>query len=59
MVATITGIVLGGGLELAPACHGRVVQTSARVGPPEIVLDLIPDSGGTQRLSRPMGITAA
>lgn len=59
VVAAITGVALGGGLELALACHGRVAHASARVGLPEITLGLIPGSGGTQRLSRLMGIAAA
>lgn len=59
VVAAITGVALGGGLELALACHGRVAQSSARVGLPEITLGLIPGSGGTQRLPRLMGIAAA
>ncbi|EFP63472.1 MULTISPECIES: 3-hydroxyacyl-CoA dehydrogenase NAD-binding domain-containing protein [Ralstonia] len=59
VVAAITGVALGGGLELALACHGRVAQASARVGLPEITLGLIPGSGGTQRLPRLMGIAAA
>ncbi|WP_416348191.1 enoyl-CoA hydratase-related protein, partial [Escherichia coli] len=59
MVAAIAGVALGGGLELALACHGRVALASARVGLPEISLGLIPGSGGTQRLPRLMGIAAA
>jgi 3-hydroxyacyl-CoA dehydrogenase len=52
VVAAISGVALGGGLELALACHGRVALASARVGLPEITLGLIPGSGGTQRLPR-------
>ncbi|MBA9860107.1 3-hydroxyacyl-CoA dehydrogenase NAD-binding domain-containing protein [Burkholderia contaminans] len=59
VVAAIAGVALGGGLELALACHGRVALASARVGLPEISLGLIPGSGGTQRLPRLMGIAAA
>lgn len=59
VVAAISGVALGGGLELALACHGRVALASARVGLPEITLGLIPGAGGTQRLPRLAGITAA
>ena len=52
VVAALAGVALGGGLELALACHGRVALASARVGLPEITLGLIPGSGGTQRLPR-------
>ena len=52
VVAAISGVALGGGLELALACHDRVALTSARIGLPEITLGLIPGSGGTQRLPR-------
>lgn len=59
VVAAISGAALGGGLELALACHGRVALGSARVGMPEIKLGLVPGSGGTQRLPRLMGVEAA
>jgi 3-hydroxyacyl-CoA dehydrogenase len=59
VVAAITGIALGGGLELALGCHGRVAQEAARIGLPEITLGLIPGSGATQRLPRLVGIAAA
>jgi 3-hydroxyacyl-CoA dehydrogenase len=59
VVAALAGVALGGGLELALACHGRVALASARVGLPEITLGLIPGSGGTQRLPRLVGIPAA
>lgn len=55
VVAAISGVALGGGLELALACHGRVALESARVGLPEVTLGLIPGSGGTQRLPRLIG----
>ncbi|EKD46955.1 MAG: hypothetical protein ACD_67C00001G0001, partial [uncultured bacterium] len=55
VVAAIAGIALGGGLELALACHGRVALASARIGFPEVNLGLIPGSGGTQRLPRLVG----
>lgn len=59
VVAAINGVALGGGLELALACHGRVAFASARVGLPEVTLGLIPGAGGTQRLPRLIGIAAA
>ena len=52
VVAAIAGVALGGGLELALACHGRVALENAKLGLPEILLGLIPGSGGTQRLPR-------
>lgn len=59
VVAAISGVALGGGLELALACHGRVATESARLGLPEILLGLIPGSGGTQRLPRLTGLQIA
>jgi len=59
VVAAIAGLALGGGLELALACHARVARANARVGLPEITLGLIPGAGGTQRLPRLVGIKAA
>lgn len=59
VVAALEGFALGGGLELAMACHGRVARENARVGLPEITLGLIPGSGGTQRLPRLIGPAAA
>ncbi|HET7501537.1 MAG TPA: 3-hydroxyacyl-CoA dehydrogenase NAD-binding domain-containing protein [Kofleriaceae bacterium] len=52
LVAAIAGNALGGGLELAMACHYRVATKDASVGQPEVVLGLIPGAGGTQRLPR-------
>lgn len=59
VVAALTGMALGGGLELALACHGRVALESIQVGLPEVTLGLIPGSGGTQRLPRLIGSEAA
>ena len=55
VVAAISGVALGGGLELALGCHARVALASARLGTPEIQLGLIPGSGATQKLPRLMG----
>jgi len=59
VVAALTGVALGGGLELALGCHGRVAHETARIGLPEITLGLIPGSGATQRLPRLVGIATA
>jgi 3-hydroxyacyl-CoA dehydrogenase/enoyl-CoA hydratase/3-hydroxybutyryl-CoA epimerase len=60
-VAVINGSALGGGLELALACHRRVVADDdhIRLGLPEVTLGLIPGAGGTQRLPRLIGIAPA
>jgi enoyl-CoA hydratase len=50
VLAAINGFALGGGLELAMACHLRVAVPNARMGQPEVNLGLIPGYGGTQRL---------
>jgi len=54
-VAAINGFALGGGLELAMACHIRVGSQNARLGLPEVTLGLIPGYGGTQRLTQLVG----
>jgi 3-hydroxyacyl-CoA dehydrogenase len=51
-VAAIHGTALGGGLELAMACHGRIAEASAWLGLPEVTLGILPGSGGTARLPR-------
>lgn len=51
-IAAINGFCLGGGLELAMACHMRICSDRARLGQPEINLGIIPGWGGTQRLAR-------
>ncbi len=59
VVAAIQGVALGGGLEVALACQGRVALASAKLGLPEIKLGLIPGAGGTQRLPRLIGAAKA
>jgi len=59
VVCALSGVTLGGGLELALACHYRMASPSARVGLPEVKLGLIPGAGGTQRLPRLIGLVAA
>lgn len=55
IVAAINGFALGGGLELALACHIRVGASHAKLGLPEVSLGLIPGYGGTQRLTQLVG----
>lgn len=59
VIGKINGFALGGGLELAMACHLRVASETAKVGQPEIHLGLIPGFGGSQRLLRLCGRAAA
>jgi enoyl-CoA hydratase len=54
-IAAINGFALGGGLELALACHIRVAASTAKMGLPEVTLGLIPGYGGTQRLTQLVG----
>lgn len=55
VIAAINGVCLGGGMELAMACHIRMCSDRARLGQPEINLGIIPGFGGTQRMSRLVG----
>jgi enoyl-CoA hydratase len=59
VVAAINGFALGGGCELAMACHVRFASTKAKLGQPEVGLGLLPGFGGTQRLARLVGRGAA
>src|SRR5690349_24664669 len=59
VVAAIHGYALGGGLEIALACHYRVAVPSAKLGLPEVQIGLLPGAGGTQRLPRLIGPKAA
>ena len=58
VLAMVNGFALGGGLELAMACHLRIAADSAKLGQPEVNLGLIPGFGGTQRLLRLAGRSA-
>ena len=55
VIAAVNGFALGGGLELAMACHFRVASDTAKMGLPEVSLGLIPGYGGTQRLPQLVG----
>ena len=59
VVASMHGVSLGGGLEVALGCHYRIAVPSARIGLPEVHLGLIPGAGGTQRLPRVTGVEVA
>ncbi len=59
VVAAISGVALGGGLEVALGCHHRVAWEGARLGLPEVKLGILPGAGGTQRLPRVIGPEAA
>lgn len=55
VIAAVNGFALGGGLELAMACHIRVASNNAKMGLPEVSLGVIPGYGGTQRLAQLVG----
>ncbi|MFS8044414.1 3-hydroxyacyl-CoA dehydrogenase NAD-binding domain-containing protein [Rhizobium sp. BR 314] len=59
VAAAINGAALGGGLEVALACHRRHAAPSSKLGLPEVKLGIVPGAGGTQRLPRLIGIAAA
>ncbi|MFZ2617717.1 MAG: enoyl-CoA hydratase-related protein [Anaerolineae bacterium] len=59
VIAAVNGVCLGGGMELFLSCHMRIVSSAARLGQPEINLGIIPGWGGTQRLTRQIGVARA
>jgi 3-hydroxyacyl-CoA dehydrogenase len=59
VIAALNGAALGGGLEIALACHYRIADAAASLAFPEVKLGLVPGAGGTQRLPRLTGIPAA
>ncbi|WP_326538334.1 3-hydroxyacyl-CoA dehydrogenase NAD-binding domain-containing protein [Pseudorhodoferax sp.] len=59
VVAAISGVCMGGGLELALGAHWRVARADAQIALPEVKLGLLPGAGGTQRLPRLLGLEAA
>ncbi|MDX9844884.1 MAG: 3-hydroxyacyl-CoA dehydrogenase NAD-binding domain-containing protein [Aquabacterium sp.] len=59
VIAAISGVCMGGGLELALGCHFRIAHSQATVALPEVKLGLLPGAGGTQRLPRVVGLETA
>ena len=59
IVAALHSVAMGGGVELALACHYRLAAPGTKVALPEVKLGLIPGSGGTQRMPRALGVEAA
>jgi 3-hydroxyacyl-CoA dehydrogenase/enoyl-CoA hydratase/carnithine racemase len=59
VIAAINGNCLGGGLEIAMACHYRIAAQGVQIGQPEVQIGLIPGAGGTQRLARLIGFADA
>jgi 3-hydroxyacyl-CoA dehydrogenase len=59
VVAAVYGTALGGGLEIAMACHYRIADSETKLGFPEVTLGLVPGAGGTQRLPRLVSTEAA
>src|SRR5512136_1662426 len=59
VIAALNGNSLGGGLEIAMACHYRIAAQGIQIGQPEVQIGLIPGAGGTQRLARLVGFADA
>jgi 3-hydroxyacyl-CoA dehydrogenase len=59
VIAVISGVAMGGGLELALGCHFRVVRPGTQIALPEVKLGILPGAGGTQRLPRLVGVETA